>query len=68
MTLNAKDFNVVGDGEHDDTPELIALRDHIRAGPGTVWPVEFPGTATTPTTAGAATALARTRMWSDGHD
>jgi len=39
--LNAKDFNVIGDGQQHNTLELMALRDHIRAGPDWVWHVEF---------------------------
>jgi hypothetical protein len=41
MTLQAKDFGVVGDGATDDTPGLIALRDTIRSGADRVWRVEF---------------------------
>jgi hypothetical protein len=41
MRLEGKDFGVVGDGQQDNTPELIALRDHIRAGPGATWHVNF---------------------------
>jgi len=41
MSLKAKDFGVVGDGQQHNTLELIALRDHIRAGPDRIWHVEF---------------------------
>jgi hypothetical protein len=41
MRLNAQDFGVVGDGQQHNTPELMALRDHIRAGPDRIWQVEF---------------------------
>jgi hypothetical protein len=39
--LNAGDFNVIGDGQQHNTLELMALRDHIRAGPDRIWRVEF---------------------------
>lgn len=42
MSVSAnKDFFVKGDGVQHNTLELIALRDHIRAGPDRVWHVEF---------------------------
>jgi hypothetical protein len=41
MTLQAKDFGIVGDGETDNTAGLIALRDTIRAGADRIWRVEF---------------------------
>lgn len=41
MSLNAKDFGVVGDGAWDNNGELVALRNHIRSGPDRQWIVEF---------------------------
>jgi hypothetical protein len=42
VSVNAnRDFAVRGDGEQHNTLELIALRDHIRAGPDRIWHVEF---------------------------
>jgi hypothetical protein len=39
--LKADDFGVIGDGETDNTAALVAIRDHIRAGPDRVWTVNF---------------------------
>ena len=41
MILNAKEFNVLGDGTTARATELFQLRDHIRNGPDTIWRVEF---------------------------
>jgi hypothetical protein len=39
--VQAKEFGVVGDGQTDNTPTLIALRDAIRTGGDRVWRVDF---------------------------
>ena len=39
--LNAQDFGIVGDGHTDNTAALVAIRDHIRAGPDRIWHVDF---------------------------
>ena len=41
MILQAADFDVQGDGQTDNTKFLMALRNHIRAGPDRIWHVEF---------------------------
>lgn len=40
-TLCAEDFGIVGDGETDNTPGLIAVRNAIQTGADRVWRVDF---------------------------
>ena len=41
MTLQAEDFGLAGDGETDNTPSLIALRNAVRGGADRVWRVDL---------------------------